>query len=71
MEERIDRNEKILALLLLESMKGAKQEDKVTKLRIAGFTNAEIADLLGTTAAVVAQLHYVTRKSKRPLRKGK
>ena len=71
MEERIDRSEKMLALLLLESMKGAKQEDKVTKLRIAGFTNAEIADLLGTTAAVVAQLHYVSMRGKRPPRKAR
>ncbi|MGD0035878.1 MAG: hypothetical protein ABSC53_01115 [Bacteroidota bacterium] len=63
MEEITDRSEKLLALILLEAMKGSKLEDKVAKLRMAGFTNAEIADLLGTSAAVVAQLHYVSKKT--------
>ena len=71
MEEKTARSEKLLALILLEALKGTRQEEKVSTLRIAGFTNAEIADLLGTTAAVVAQLHYVSKKpqGKRQTRK--
>jgi transcriptional regulator len=64
MDEKTGRTEKLIALLLIETMKGGRMEEKVSKLRIAGFTNAEIADLLGTTAAVVAQLHYVSKKGK-------
>lgn len=63
-----DRLEKILALLLLNSMKAAPQQDKIVQLSLAGFSNLEIADLVQTTAAVVAQSLYAARRasSRRP-----
>ncbi len=57
-----DRVEKLLALLLLQQLKAASQRDKVLHLSLAGFTNTEIADLLQTTTAVVAQSLYEAKK---------
>jgi DNA-directed RNA polymerase specialized sigma24 family protein len=54
MEERFDRIEKLLALLLIDNMKSTNQVQKIEKLRIAGFSNAEIADLLDIKSATVA-----------------
>jgi len=48
----------LLALLLLEQMKTAPLGEKAAQLRRAGFSNVEIADLLGTTAASVGQAIY-------------
>lgn len=63
-----DRIEKLLALLLLQQLKGAPQREKALHLNVAGFTNTEIADLLQTTAGVVAQsLYEQRRKPKRKL----
>ncbi len=56
-----DRSERLLALLLLQNMKGSTQAEKVLQLSLAGFTNVEIADLLQTTAAVVSQNLYAMR----------
>ena len=65
-----DRTEKLMALLLLQQMKAASQRDKALQLSIAGFTNTEIADLLQTTAAVVAQqLYSARRKPTKPARR--
>lgn len=61
MAER-DRLERILALVLLQNMKGASQQDKIVQLSLAGFTNYEIADLLQTTTGVVAQSLYAARR---------
>jgi DNA-directed RNA polymerase specialized sigma24 family protein len=60
-----DRIEKLLALLLLHSLKGAPQRDKAVQLSLVGFSNVEIADLLQTSAAVVAQYLYEVRKKKK------
>lgn len=57
-----DRTELLLALILLQQMKGSSQRDKALHLSLAGFTNTEIADLLQTTAAVVAQSLYQVRR---------
>jgi hypothetical protein len=66
MEERFDRIEKLLALILLELMKGTSQAVKIRRLNLAGFTNAEIADFLETKAAVVAvRLSESRKKSKK------
>jgi DNA-directed RNA polymerase specialized sigma24 family protein len=65
----LDRIEKVLAALLLHTMKSAPQREKAVQLSIAGFSNVEIADLLETSAAVVAQYLYEVRKKKK--RKGK
>ena len=57
-----DRLEKLLALLLLQQLKAAPQREKALHLSLAGFTNTEIADLLQTTAGVVAQSLYEARR---------
>lgn len=59
-----DRTELLLALILLQQMKGSSQRDKVLQLSLAGFTNTEIADLLQTTAAVVSQSLYQVRRGR-------
>ncbi len=59
-----DRLERILALLLLHSMKGASQQEKIVQLSLAGFSNLEIANLVQTTSAVVGQSLYATRQQK-------
>lgn len=64
-KEIVDRTEKILALLLLQGMKGATQAEKAVQLSVAGFTAVEIADLLKTKAAVVHQHLYTMRKKKK------
>ena len=64
MEKRVDRIEKLLALILLEQMKGSSQAEKMRRLNIAGFTNTEIADFLETKATVVAVRLSEARKKK-------
>lgn len=61
----VERLERILAAVLLHSMKGAPQREKAVQLSVVGFSNVEIADLLQTSAPVVAQYLYEVRKSKR------
>lgn len=70
-EELPDRSEKILAVLLLQGMKGETQAAKAVQLSVAGFTPVEIADLLQTTAAVIHQYLYTTRKNKKKKTKKK
>ncbi len=41
-----DRTERLLALLLMEQMKGSTQAAKVLRLNLAGFSNVEIADIM-------------------------
>ncbi len=62
--ETTERLERLQALMLLESMKGAPQREKALKLNMAGFSNIEIAELLQTSPAVVATLLYESRKTK-------
>lgn len=69
--EQPDRTERLLALLLLQQMKGASQREKVAHLNIAGFSNVEIADILDTTAAVVSQALYESRQGQSRRGKGK
>jgi DNA-binding NarL/FixJ family response regulator len=57
----ISRTERLLAYLLLERMGDRSQEYKAVRLVRAGFSNAEIADLLETTTATVTQTLYVAR----------
>ena len=66
-----DRTDRLLALVLLNQMKEASQRDKIIQLNLAGFTNVEIADILQTTTAVVAQELYAAKKTKgqRPRKK--
>ena len=58
-----ERVERLLALLLIEALKGGSQEQKAWKLNQAGFSNAEIAELLQTKPAVVATHLYARRKN--------
>jgi DNA-directed RNA polymerase specialized sigma24 family protein len=64
-EEDSGRIERLLALLLLQNMKGASKAEKAVQLSIAGFTPVEIADMLDTKPPVVHQLLYLARKGKR------
>jgi DNA-directed RNA polymerase specialized sigma24 family protein len=59
-----DRVEKLLALLLLQTMKGANQREKVVQLSLGGFSNIEIANILGTSTGVVATYMSAARKGK-------
>lgn len=65
------RIERLLALLLVQSMKGAAQREKVSQLNIAGFSNVEIAELLQTSPGVVSTLLYQSKKSGKPHRSKK
>jgi DNA-binding CsgD family transcriptional regulator len=64
-EEQSSRTETVLALLLLQGMKGATQAEKAVQLSLAGFTTIEIADLLQTNTAVIRQHLYSMRKKKK------
>ncbi|MGO9589796.1 MAG: hypothetical protein ACLQMT_01250 [Candidatus Acidiferrales bacterium] len=64
----MDRVERLLALILIQNMKGATQQEKVAQLNAAQFSNLEIANILGIKAQVVAQQVYASKKSK-PRRK--
>ena len=64
-QEISNRAEKILALLLLQGMKGATQAEKAEALSVAGLTAVEIADILETNTAVVHQNLYAMRKKKK------
>jgi hypothetical protein len=59
------RLEALLAQILLVQMHGFSQALKASALRRAGFSNAEVAGLLGTTAGVVAQQLYELRSTGR------
>ena len=65
-KEPIDRVERLLALLLVQQMKGSTQLEKATQLSVAGFSNTEIADLLQTTAKVITQRLHEARRGKKP-----
>jgi hypothetical protein len=66
MDSSNERIERLLVLLLLQSMKGTSQGEKVIQLNIAGFSNFEIAEFLDTSPAVVATLLYQSKKSGKP-----
>jgi len=73
---KLTRTEALLAQLLLHNMGDAGQQRKALALRAAGLSNVEIAQLMGTTADVVAQVLYQARrgrvrsaKPKRPKRR--
>ncbi len=66
MDTTNDRLERLLVLLLLQSMKGSSQKEKVNQLNLAGFSNIEIAEFLQTSPAVVATLIYQSKKTSKP-----
>ncbi len=63
--EEITRTEKILAMILLQTMNDASQADKAFTLSNAGFSNSEIAKLLCAKTAVITQQIYEQRKTKK------
>ena len=56
--------ERLLAAILLHSMKGESLKEKATLLSIVGFSNVEIADFLQTSSQTVRQYLYEKRKAK-------
>ena len=62
-ETPVTRTERLLALLVLQNMAEAPQTDKSLTLSQAGFTNPQIADLLGTSTQTVSQNLYSVRKA--------
>jgi DNA-directed RNA polymerase specialized sigma24 family protein len=67
MAEEADRIERLLALLLVQQLKG--QRERAVAPNIAGFTNTEIADLLQTKTTVVASVLYEARKGRKKARR--
>ena len=57
-----ERVERALIVLLLQSMKTATLREKVQQLNLIGLANSEIAEYVGTSAAVVAQYLYASRQ---------
>jgi predicted transcriptional regulator len=63
MAEKIDRAEKILAQLLIITLKDSPLGEKASALSRAGFEPSEIAELIGATSGTVRQSLYALRKS--------
>ena len=61
---KLTRTEALLAQLLLQNMGSGGQQKKALALRAAGLSNVEIAQLMGTTAAVIAQVLYQARRGR-------
>ena len=61
----LDQIAKILAGVLLRDLEDEDQARKIARLRQCGFTNQEIAKMLGTTANTVGvQVHKLKSKKK-------
>lgn len=54
----LDRIAKLLAVI---ATKGETQGEQILALNRIGFSNSELADLVGTTSAVVSQALYASR----------
>jgi DNA-directed RNA polymerase specialized sigma24 family protein len=57
-----ERVERLLALIMLQNMKGANAYEKVLQLSLAGFTTAEIANILETSSILVSKTLYAAKK---------
>lgn len=62
----LDRISKTLAGLLLRDLEEQDQSKKIFRLGSCGFSNAEIAEILGTTDATVRVARNRLRKTKKP-----
>lgn len=60
--EEGNRIEKLLAMLLINSLTGKNMAEKAVQLSTVGFTNVEIANLLHTNSGSINQLLYEVRK---------
>jgi len=63
-DRRLSRTEALLAQLLLHNMGSSGQQKKAAALRAVGLSNVDIAQLMGTTAAVVSQVLYQARRGR-------
>lgn len=68
MENPNERIEKLLAMVLISLQVSATAKEKVLQLNAVGFSNQEVADLLGTSSAVVSQYIYEGNKAKQKSR---
>lgn len=68
MKEKVDRVEKLLAVLLLNNIKDSSISKKATQLNLAGFSNIEIADLLETSPQVIANALSANRRKRQTRR---
>jgi len=59
-------SDRVAAFTMLDGMREATQAQKCLRLALAGFSNTEIAEMLQTSAAVVAQSVYAERKRSHP-----
>lgn len=71
MKNADERTERLLTLILLEMMKGKKQEDKAKALNMVGFSNIEIAEILNTSNQSIATYLYRSKKKKGTKKKPK
>jgi DNA-binding CsgD family transcriptional regulator len=58
------RSERLLAILVLEAISKNSDLEKAVLLSSVGFTNSEVANLLGTSAHTVGQHLYKSRSRK-------
>jgi DNA-binding CsgD family transcriptional regulator len=65
MAEPLSRTEKILLQLLLIQTREETLAVKVARLNRVGLSNTEIADILDSTSATVAQSLYMARSKNR------
>jgi DNA-directed RNA polymerase specialized sigma24 family protein len=56
------RQDRIAAFVMLDGINSKTQAEKSMRLKLAGFSNSEIAEMLQTTPAVVASNLYVERR---------
>ncbi len=66
--ETTDRVENLLALILVNQLRDKPLRERASILSAAGFSNIEIADLLNTTPATIAQVLHEHRRTKRSKR---
>lgn len=71
MDDAFARIERLLAMILIHDMQDAAQSDKAMALSKAGLPNQLIAELLGTTPAVINQSLYELRRGKKRKKKAK
>ena len=64
-ENKNERIENLLALILLNSLKGAELGERALRLSLAGFSNIEIANFLQISTQTVANVLSETRKRKK------
>lgn len=68
----VERIGKILGVLYVNNLGDVEVGTKASHLKRCGFSNTEIAELLGTTAnSINVALHLARKRKQRPKRKAK